>query len=183
MREAKRQKRLKSMSQNNSLLKSNFSDDESEISSDESERAMSIQRDIKKLTGMNLNVKAVEVDFTQMRKIVHTPPYGIEPPESIDFFKEQIANNQYLKDFMEKYDTRLNKDIEVHLKKMHSGSLKSHLVVASPMRQASERNKKTRKFSVKNPDIMPLKPIQEDDHASQDEDYDQNQDVICEEIR
>jgi len=52
------------MSQNNSLLKSNFSDDESEISSDESERAMSIQRDIKKLTGMNLNVKAVEVDFT-----------------------------------------------------------------------------------------------------------------------
>jgi hypothetical protein len=75
---------------------------------------------------------------------------------------------------MEKYDTRLNKDIEVHLKKMHSGSLKSHLVFASPMRQASERNKKTRKFSVKNPDIMALKPIQEDDHASQDEDDAQN---------
>jgi hypothetical protein len=101
-----------------------------------------------------------------MRKIVHTPPYGIEPPESIDFFKEQIANNQYLKDFMEKYDTRLNTDIEAHLKKMHSGSLKSHLVVSSPMRQATLRNKNIRKLSFKNPDIMALKPIQENDHAS-----------------
>jgi hypothetical protein len=42
------------------------------------------------------------------------------------------------------------------------------------MRQATERNKHIRKFSVKNPDIMALKPIQEDDHASQDEDYAQN---------
>jgi len=108
---------------------------------------------------MNLNVKSVEVDLTQMRKIVHTPPHGVELPESIDFYKDQIANNQYLKDFIDKYDTRLNNDIESHLKKIHSGSLKSHLAVVSPMRQATERNKTKRKLSVKNPDIMALKPI------------------------
>ena len=72
---------------------------------------------------MNLDVKAVDIDFSSMRKIVHTPPHGIEPPETIDFFKKQIGNNQYLKSFVEKYNERLNKDIQLHLKKMHSNSL------------------------------------------------------------
>lgn len=100
-------------------------------------------------------MKVVDVDLTQMRKLVHTPVDGIEPPESIEYFQEQIDTNQYLKDFVDKYDHRLNRDISLHLKKMHTSSLQSHLVTASPIRQANLRSQITRKFTVKqNTDIF-----------------------------
>jgi hypothetical protein len=101
-----------------------------------------------------------------MRKLVHTPTDGIEPPESVEFYQDQIDNNQYLKDFVQKYDRRLNKDISLTLKKMHSSSLQNHLEKSSPIRQANLRSQITRKMTVKqNSDIIEMVPIQEGDET------------------
>lgn len=60
-----------------------------------------------------------------MRKMLHTPKNGIILPETNDFYVEQINNNDYLRDFIDRFDKRLNEDINKHVKKMHCSSLKS----------------------------------------------------------
>jgi hypothetical protein len=63
-----------------------------------------VQRDIKKLCGGFLDVKPSKVDITQMRKLLHTPKDGLIIPESLDFYKELLDENQYLRKFINGFD-------------------------------------------------------------------------------
>jgi hypothetical protein len=54
-----------------------------------------------------------------MRKLLHTPKEALIIPESADFYKELIEENQYLRDFIQTVDERLTKDIGDTLKKIH----------------------------------------------------------------
>ena len=88
------------MAQNTCIHKAAYSDDNekdgddsSDVSSDKSERFIQIQRDIKKLTGANIEIKPTDVDFSKMRRLIHTPKHGLIVPESVDFYKEQLEEN------------------------------------------------------------------------------------------
>ena len=89
------------------------------------------------MTQTHINVKPVNVDFSGMRKMVHTPKDGIVVPESDEYYIEQINNNKYLRDFLKKFERRLNKDIDSHMKEMNKNPLKEFLVLNSTIRQAS----------------------------------------------
>jgi len=49
-------------------------------------------------------VKPSKVDITQMRKLLHTPKDGLIIPESLDFYKELLDENQYLRKFINGFD-------------------------------------------------------------------------------
>jgi len=131
------------MSQNVSIHKPAYLDEKvedegsSDVSSEKSERFILIQRDIKKLTGANIDIKPVDIDLSKLRKLVHTPKHGLIVPESVDFYKEQIEENQYLRSFIDGFDERLTTDMNLALKKLHSVELKDYLGRSNTIRQAN----------------------------------------------
>ena len=62
---------------------------EETLSSSSSEEMMNTEglqamKDIEKLTGGNLDIKPLNIDFNSMRKFVHTPKEGIRVPMNTD---------------------------------------------------------------------------------------------------
>lgn len=81
-------------------------------------------------------MKPSKVDITQMRKLLHTPKDGLIIPESLDFYKELLDENQYLRKFINGFDQRLAKEIALVIKKKFSVALVGHMARSNTIRQA-----------------------------------------------
>ena len=113
----------------------------SDVSSQQSEGAMKVQREIEAMIGANLNVVPVDIDFSVQRKMVHTPKDGMIKHEGDDYYMEHIVQNEYLRSFLDDYEQRLNSNLDDHVKKIHRSELKHYMKTHSPIRQARENVK------------------------------------------
>ena len=87
------------------------------------------------MIGAQIDVKPSNVNLDEMRKLLHTPKEALLIPESADFYREQIQENQYLREFIQEVDERLAKDISETLKKVHVQALQAHLSKGNSIRK------------------------------------------------
>lgn len=71
-----------------------------------------------------------------MRKLLHTPKDGLIIPETADFYKELLEENQYLRKFINGFDERLAKDINLVMKRRFSIALIGTMKRTNTIRQA-----------------------------------------------
>lgn len=99
-----------------------------------------------------------EIDLRDKRKLLHTPKSGIMIPEGADFYKEQIEENKYLRNFIDIFNARLAHDIDLFLTKKHSVNLQTHMTQQSPIRQAKFEIGTNQKTYSPKPSMISMPP-------------------------
>lgn len=71
-----------------------------------------IKMAVEKFTGDNLRIEVVQHDFKTMKRMVHTPKKGTLLKADESYYKETLTNNQHVRDYMQKIDTKYTSYIE-----------------------------------------------------------------------
>ena len=62
--------------------------------------------------GTDVDVKPNDIDIHSMRKLVHTPKDGILLPQDMKYYVECIKQNEFLRKFINEYDSNLTPQID-----------------------------------------------------------------------
>ena len=86
------------------------------------------------MMGCDVDVQPNAIDLDAMRKMIHTPKDGVLLPQDTKYYIANLRQNEFLRKFINDYDSNLQPQIDKQIKPNLQKPLKGFLLSHSPIR-------------------------------------------------
>ena len=111
------------------------------------------------MMGCDVDVQPNSIDLDAMRKMIHTPKDGVLLPQDTKYYIANLRQNEFLRKFINDYDSNLQPQIDKQIKPNLQKPLKGFLLSHSPIRQARKNLTIMEKQEKRMGSLMKVSPV------------------------